>query len=411
MLLTTQQGDLDTSPGQALVSQQEFSSDQVLGCFGDSSETGVSYFACAPLPQSLETIQELPKDHCAYDDVFFAYEEPPSFRVPECSLSTSPEPPFYNCQTPICNQLQPVPSYQALDTTTKLVSSSSQAATTQQSKPPKQCPTQHARQQTSMDAKEEVLRSPHILLDETTLTGRAHPAEETVMEHKMYPEGWVRWGPDARFESLESLTTRFNEDSIGIRQLTSFGLGVIPQDAEESGHGSGTASPPPSASNVSKSQTCTKRLLRPCEGTRHAVRTSSEPIKSCTRLATTGRSTEQPQAGIEVKGQRQKITTEQKRLNHIRHEIKRRSRIRDGFNDLTELIPELRDRRLSRSKILFKATRFMESLVQENESLFAQVSALESKNLACGSIKDEVWGRVGEVVSLSTPTGNNHCRY
>lgn len=53
----------------------------------------------------------------------------------------------------------------------------------------------------------------------------------------------------------------------------------------------------------------------------------------------------------------------------------------------------------------------MESLVQENESLFAQVSALESKNLACGSIKDEVWGRVGEVVSLSTPTGNNHCRY
>lgn len=71
-----------------------------------------------------------------------------------------------------------------------------------------------------------------------------------------------------------------------------------------------------------------------------------------------------------------RLTVEQKRSNHIRHEQKRRGLIRDGFNDLTVLIPELRGGTWSRSRILFKAAEWLQTLVESNEALQRELDTL-----------------------------------
>lgn len=93
---------------------------------------------------------------------------------------------------------------------------------------------------------------------------------------------------------------------------------------------------------------------------------------------------------FKAKGQRKKITIEQKRSNHIRHEKKRRELIRDGFNELTELVPGLRGGAWSRSKILYKATELLKTLLEKNEALQEQLNALKAGSLGRGN-NSESW--------------------
>ncbi|KAJ6784806.1 hypothetical protein PWT90_08063 [Aphanocladium album] len=73
---------------------------------------------------------------------------------------------------------------------------------------------------------------------------------------------------------------------------------------------------------------------------------------------------------------RKKLTTEQKRRNHIRHEQTRRGRIRDGFKELTALVPKLQGETRSKSKILFTTTEWLQQLVARNEALEEQLRGL-----------------------------------
>ncbi|KAG0259024.1 hypothetical protein DFQ27_004350 [Actinomortierella ambigua] len=73
------------------------------------------------------------------------------------------------------------------------------------------------------------------------------------------------------------------------------------------------------------------------------------------------------------------LTEEEKRANHIASEQKRRNTIRNGFKDMTEIIPELRDVNSSKSTILFKAVDFIKQLERQNRILQDKASRLESR--------------------------------
>ncbi|KAG0044737.1 hypothetical protein BGZ83_009986 [Gryganskiella cystojenkinii] len=73
------------------------------------------------------------------------------------------------------------------------------------------------------------------------------------------------------------------------------------------------------------------------------------------------------------------LTEEEKRANHIASEQKRRNTIRNGFRDMTELIPDLKDLNSSKSTILFKAVDFIHTLEKRNRSLRRRAEDLESK--------------------------------
>ncbi|KAH7321157.1 hypothetical protein B0I35DRAFT_477671 [Stachybotrys elegans] len=77
--------------------------------------------------------------------------------------------------------------------------------------------------------------------------------------------------------------------------------------------------------------------------------------------------------------QRENLTEEQKRENHIRSEQKRRTLIKVGFEDMCELVPGLRGGGFSKSTMLTMAASWLEAVVQGNEELAAQLEKLEQQ--------------------------------
>lgn len=80
------------------------------------------------------------------------------------------------------------------------------------------------------------------------------------------------------------------------------------------------------------------------------------------------------------------LTEEEKRANHIASEQKRRSTIRNGFKDLTDLVPTLKNINNSKSTVLFKAVDFIRYLEKRNKHLRDKVGSLE--------LRAEVEGRM-----------------
>ncbi|KAI9350420.1 hypothetical protein BD770DRAFT_348914 [Pilaira anomala] len=88
------------------------------------------------------------------------------------------------------------------------------------------------------------------------------------------------------------------------------------------------------------------------------------------------------------------LTEEEKRANHIASEQKRRSTIRNGFKDLTDLIPNLKNINNSKSTVLFKAVDFIKYLEKRTKGLRDKVGSLE--------LRVEVEGR------MTTTTNSNN---
>ncbi|RSL57642.1 hypothetical protein CEP53_006432 [Fusarium sp. AF-6] len=78
-----------------------------------------------------------------------------------------------------------------------------------------------------------------------------------------------------------------------------------------------------------------------------------------------------------AKATRENLTEEQKRENHIRSEQKRRTLIKEGFEDLCDLVPGLRGGGFSKSTMLTMAAEWLDDLLKGNEALTAQLAALE----------------------------------
>lgn len=72
--------------------------------------------------------------------------------------------------------------------------------------------------------------------------------------------------------------------------------------------------------------------------------------------------------------QRENLSEEQKRNNHILSEQKRRNLIKRGFDDLHDLVPEIRNGGLSKSSVLMEAANFLDKLIEDNGSLLKLMS-------------------------------------
>ncbi|KAK9442015.1 bHLH family transcription factor [Metarhizium brunneum] len=80
-----------------------------------------------------------------------------------------------------------------------------------------------------------------------------------------------------------------------------------------------------------------------------------------------------------AKSARENLSEEQKRENHIRSEQKRRTLIKEGFDDLGELVPGLKGGGFSKSTTLAMAAEWLDELLLGNKALAMQVSALEQR--------------------------------
>jgi hypothetical protein len=77
-------------------------------------------------------------------------------------------------------------------------------------------------------------------------------------------------------------------------------------------------------------------------------------------------------------GGRENLTDEQKRSNHILSEQKRRNLIKQGFDDLCVLVPDLRCGGYSKSAVLAQAADWLEDLQKGNEELRDMLASLEA---------------------------------
>ncbi|SAM08847.1 hypothetical protein [Absidia glauca] len=77
------------------------------------------------------------------------------------------------------------------------------------------------------------------------------------------------------------------------------------------------------------------------------------------------------------KSNKELLTEEEKRSNHIASEQKRRSTIRTGFKDLTDIVPTLKNLNNSKSTVLFKAVDYIKYLEKRNKSLREKMESLE----------------------------------
>lgn len=76
------------------------------------------------------------------------------------------------------------------------------------------------------------------------------------------------------------------------------------------------------------------------------------------------------------KPSRVNLTEEEKKMNHIRSEQKRRNQIKEGFADLTELMPDAASAGPSKCTILAKAVEWVSELIDGNNKLREQLKAI-----------------------------------
>ncbi|KAI9720515.1 MAG: hypothetical protein M1828_005686 [Chrysothrix sp. TS-e1954] len=76
-------------------------------------------------------------------------------------------------------------------------------------------------------------------------------------------------------------------------------------------------------------------------------------------------------------GARENLMEEQKRSNHIQSERKRRNLIKQGFEDINRMVPELRSGGFSKSNMLLEAAKFMRQLRDGNEELKRRFGAVQ----------------------------------
>ena len=217
----------------------------------------------------------------------------------------------------------------------------------------------HLRHQTQVDFQKEILRY--------RVTGENK--DDNYMMDLMYPspqgsparalgENTVQWGSDPTFESETASTQR----RVRVKHMTQFQLQLMPHNEDEEGVEKREGEGQGEEQEEKDSGGDEVRIKR--------KKTQADNTKSGTPSSFT--------SNLELKGLRKKLTIEQKRCNHIRHEKKRRGLIRDRFNDLTELVPELRGGTWSRSKILLKAMERILSLTEMNEELQDELDTLKA---------------------------------
>ncbi|KAG8205070.1 HLH transcription factor [Trichophyton interdigitale] len=131
-----------------------------------------------------------------------------------------------------------------------------------------------------------------------------------------------------------------------------------------------------SALSASKSPTTTS----PTSSTTNYTASSSTTTTSFARPSSRKSKGSSPAGnGTTIKPVRENLSEEQKRTNHILSEQKRRNLIKQGFDDLCSLVPELRGGGYSKSTMLTQAGDWLADLLAGNELLKAQLADLKAR--------------------------------
>jgi hypothetical protein len=80
-----------------------------------------------------------------------------------------------------------------------------------------------------------------------------------------------------------------------------------------------------------------------------------------------------------AKATRENLTEQEKRQNHIKSEQKRRTLIREGFEDLSILVPGLEGGGFSKSAVLSMSADRLEELQKGNDILRQRIEMIESR--------------------------------
>ncbi|QPH02754.1 hypothetical protein C2857_006970 [Epichloe festucae Fl1] len=266
-------------------------------------------------------------------------------------------------------------------------------------------PIGHMRHQSSMDFEEDLLRNSHDTVNENIFAdwawGRCERPTSTSSTHGSS----VEWGAESTtfVTPRGSIATEGDDDAVDSRLFPHARFaesregGVIPR---------GGPSPPQrvSPNDLYKLKTGTPATL----GDHHhrqaawtVLRTRTSPVDGDVLSTYRAMSLEylgsalHDQRGFATVGpRREKLTEEQKRRNHILHEKKRRALIKDGFDDLLKLVPDVKDRGLSKSGILLKAAEWLEALISGNKTLGAQARSLDG---VAGVVEGAISSRISSI--------------
>jgi len=115
--------------------------------------------------------------------------------------------------------------------------------------------------------------------------------------------------------------------------------------------------------SLSGARQAKKRKLRPVSAA------ATSPIEESAKRRKCG-------ANGASKHPRENLTEEQKRENHIKSEQKRRTLIKEGFDDLCDMVPGLKGGGFSKSVMLNMATDWLSELLRGNDQLREQLGKL-----------------------------------
>ncbi|KAF3052683.1 hypothetical protein E8E11_005358 [Didymella keratinophila] len=179
-------------------------------------------------------------------------------------------------------------------------------------------------------------------------------------------------------ETEEQVTRRLMRDT---RTLSYIGDAVAPEFAAQS-----RPAAVEEASDSSSEETSSADDSQPSKKRKKSVLVKKEPIRKTapgTRVSkpkktsastSEGDSKKKRASAAASKLARENLSEEQKRSNHILSEQKRRNLIKRGFDDLHDLVPEIRNGGLSKSSVLMEAANFLDKLIADNRELLKVTS-------------------------------------
>ncbi|KAG5925250.1 hypothetical protein E4U61_000027 [Claviceps capensis] len=282
-------------------------------------------------------------------------------------------------------------------------------------------PMVHLQHQPIEEFKEQTRRSSQVAETEHSLAGWMFGSKQQKATHPEPAVGDIQWGSDARFTDVQGYVPEPAVESVETmhqQQMKLLGSLAIDQSATNprpssavNNNGNRDASSnddgythttrkeelkaPPrkrrKSKNVPRStieeehasddddaastKSVRKRKTRP-----ERTASGSEPLPDATATTAGGPRRRKSGAAIAAaKHPRENLSEEQKRENHIRSEQKRRTLIKQGFDDLGVLVPGLRGGGFSKSTTLTMAADWLEQLLQENKALALQAEAMERR--------------------------------
>ncbi|KAJ6441962.1 bHLH family transcription factor [Purpureocillium lavendulum] len=280
--------------------------------------------------------------------------------------------------------------------------SSSKAPDSPQSRRPVGYPVGHLRHQPMEEFKEENRRSSLVTEHDNTFTEWMWGSKERTPVRKTNM-GDIQWGSDSNFGPAQGYVPEPNKESVESQQQTQLKCleclevnksaantrpsspvnGRSPQDARDASDyvkREDDPNAPPRKRRKSKnvkeavdedddddasfSKSGKKRKPR-------SERTGTSPLSDATASSRRRKSTANG-----AKPPRENLSEEQKRENHIRSEQKRRTLIKEGFDDLGDLVPGLKGGGFSKSTTLAMAAEWLEELLRGNKALAGQMASL-----------------------------------